>query len=567
MRKLLFLLFFSFYSLGISCFECDSLEELRKTFCIENQILTTATGNTFTRYPFECRLHFELSYALKDLKMANQIYEAYKLHLLPILIQPFDDNTFYIIHHAFSKALIQVCHYFGSPNFSPLESLIKALDLQDQAAWTELHATALSAFVADASAPLYPSYEKKTDGPFTVAVISTTCSGGNDSTARSVASLLALQPNVRTIIIDVEELAQEHDPVMIATNTYTYDMIYSHILQKTNELNIIKKRKLFCREIQTFIPNNLLHVLKEKILLVNPDLIISTRSYTCDDISLATLGIPFRLFHPDYELCPSLCSYYRSVPSDKVRFWIPSVKPMMFKPLFQHMNREDLYNERDGHRALFKKLGTLMNTTSKNAKSHFELIGYPCENFYEISNKTLLQKKWGITSSEIAIFIVMGKHSTASMQNIFHELREAKTNYPFKFFFICGKNATLQNELQESAPSSMVICGLLTPQEMNEIMNLSSLGISKAGGATVSEAVATRTPLLLVDSYPWEEINATYLIELGLAKKADPKVPLIEQIERCLRELRVKNTKQKDWRSHVIEKINIEIDKKSLSLK
>ncbi len=463
--------------------------------------------------------------------MANQIYGAYQTHILPIVSE----------ESLFAKSLVQVAHYFGSPEFSPEIPLEMSLKMNGLEEWGKLHHEEIKTFVQEASRPLY-HLQKKEKEEFPVVIISTSCSGGNQSVALSIANWLQSKPNVRVVVIDAEEVAKEHDPMMLATGTYTYDMIYSHILQKNNDLSVIKDRKKLYREMINYIPNNYLCALKLKVLSHQPDLIISTRSYTCDDLSLATLGVPFRLCHADFELCPSLCSYYRSIPSKNIRFWVPILKPGMFKPLFEHMDLLHLYNEEDDVATLFAKLG------SQNLSESFELAGYPCANFYEIDDKQALRKKWGIHSQEIPIFIVMGKHSTQALQHIFYELKGAKTHPSLKYIFICGENEALKEELQKSAPDTMQILGLLTPAEMNEVMNLSKLGISKAGGATVSEALSTRTSLLMLGFYPWEEVNAIHLVKSGLGTIMNPQVPLIEQIETAIQADPIHLPPEKDWR-------------------
>ncbi len=97
----------------------------------------------------------------------------------------------------------------------------------------------------------------------------------------------------------------------------------------------------------------------------------------------------------------------------------------------------------------------------------------------------------------------------------------------------------------------MQILGLLTPAEMNEVMNLSSLGISKAGGATVSEVLRTRTPLLIVGSYPWEMINAIHLVRSGLGVMIDPETSLVAQIEAALNLDPIDFPLETDWTVYI----------------
>ncbi|KAF3362658.1 Uncharacterized protein PHSC3_000897 [Chlamydiales bacterium STE3] len=548
---------------NLHCFAYDSLEALRETFDIENSTLITSIGEKFFRHPFESKLHFDLSYYMKDLKAADIVFKAYKNNILPIVIKLSEDGTSNAAHAAFSRALIEVCLLFGNPKHSPEDALTYALQHHGPYGkkWVEEYSKEIHDFVVAANVPLYRLKPRKIEDPFTIVIITTTASGGNFSVAESMAHYLKHQDRILPIIIDVEDIAKEADPVMIATGTYTYDMIYSSIFQKTNDFSVIPGRKKLNREIQQYIPNNLLARLKQKIAGINPDLIISTRSYTSDDIALASFGIPFRMFHPDFELCPSLAAYYRNVP-ENTKFWLPIFRPSMFKPLFESYCSLDKYNVADSEDILMQKISQILQVPIGALKTQFELIGYPCSNFYKIDDNLDLQrlrKKWDIKEHEIPIFIVMGKHSTGAIKGIFEELLQSAPHLPLKFIFICGKNLNLQIEFQEKIKKTnkqeqFTVHGLLTPPEMNEMMNISHMGISKAGGATVIEAFSTESHLLLMNSYPWEEVNAAFLEEIGLATRFDSKKPLIDQIETCLQKKSsvFKLKEVADWESNLM---------------
>lgn len=537
------------FILGLSfdiCHACDSLDELRNKYEIENNVLTTAAGEKHFRYPYESKLHFDLAYYMKDLRAAETVYKAYKNHIMPVVVNLPEDGTSNAANEAFSRALIEICLLFGHPKYLPEQPFFCALKQQGDYGnlWVDKHQQALKAFVQEANTPLYKLREKKDSDIYTIVIITTTVSGGNYSVALSISEHLSKYKNIKTILIDVEDVAKEHDPVMLATDTYTYDMIYSAIFQKTNDFSVIQERKKMIREIQQYIPNTLLAKLKHKVASLKPDLIISTRAYTSDDFAFATLGVPFKLLHTDYELCPSLCSYYRHVPSDWIQYWLPSGRASMFKPLFENHNRLDSYNENDDYETVLKKMSPFLNVSSDQLKSQFQVIGYPCSHFFRIDDpaeQQRLRHKWGIQEHELPIFIVMGKHSTGALKEIFDNLIEAQTELSLKYIFICGQNSELKNQLQtaidnvKSSKNKFIIHGLLTPAEMNEVMNISTMGISKAGGATVIEALITNRHLLLMHSYPWEQINGSYLKELGLATQYDSTRQLIKQIEECVK--------------------------------
>lgn len=542
-RSLLYLLFSLWICLHLSAY--DTINSLRSTFTIENNILTTAKGEKYSRLLFESKLHFDLAYYMKDPKAADIVYRAYKNHILPIVFKISEDGTSNAANEAFAKALVEVCVLFGNSMYSPEESFLQALLHQNKygAQWIDEYSKEIIDFINEANTFLYPLPQRKQTGNLNVVIITTTISGGNHSAAESIANYLKTKKNINPILIDVEDIAKEVDPLMTATGIYTYDMTYSSIFQKTNDFFVLIDRKRLNREIQQYIPSTLLSTLKQKIASISPDLIISTRSYTSDDLALASLGIPLRLFHPDFELSPSMCVYYWKVNSDFIRFWLPTFSPSMFKPLFEKYNRLDIYNENDNESDLIEKLSKLLNISPHAFKSQFEVLGYPCSNFFRIdeeSHYSELRQKWGIIEDEIPIFIVMGKYGAKTVKDIFDQLFHAKTKFPLKYLFICGKNADLKDELEKKLDGSkyegkrFVIHGLLSPSEMNEIMNISKMGISKAGGATVVESVMTKCPLLIMCSYPWEEMNASYLIKVGLATKYDPEKTLIEQIENCM---------------------------------
>lgn len=566
MKKIIVLLNLFAWLCICACFSStyDTIDSLRSTFNIQDNTLITASGEKYSRHPFESKLHFDLAYYMKDPKASEIVYKAYKTHILPIVVKMPEDGTSNAANEAFTKALIEICVLFGNSKHSPEEAFISTLLDQNTYGikWVNEYLDEIKQFIADANSPLYILPKKKKTDVLKVVIVTTTISGGNHSVAESIANHLVKNKKIQVTLIDVEDIAKEVDPLMIATSVYTYDKTYSSLFQKTNDFSVLTDRKKLNREVQQYIPSVLLSKLKQKIAALNPDLIISTRSYTSDDLALASLGIPLRLFHPDFELCPSLCAYYKNIPSKSIKFWLPTFCPSMFKPLFKKYNRLDIYNEKDDENCLLSKLSDFLKVSSDTFKEQFEVIGYPCSNFYHINNefqRNELRKKWGFEEKDVLIFIVMGKHGTKSIKEIFDQLLRAKSTLPLKYLFICGNNNDLKEELEEKLKNSkletkrIIVHGLLNPKEMNEIMNISKIGISKAGGATVIESLMTRRPLLLMHSYPWEEVNASYLMEAGLATSYDPTKLLIEQIEDYILKNTIFTKKQEveNWRQHL----------------
>jgi UDP-N-acetylglucosamine:LPS N-acetylglucosamine transferase len=551
-----------------NCQNPDPLKALRNTFEIKEDTLITAKKKKYRPYPFESKFHSDLAYVLKDMEQAKIIYNAYKHHILPITLKLTEPEK--SEEKAFISALLEICLLFGNPKYSPLDSFLSALQHQGihGKRWVEEHLQEVTLFTEEANTSIYSDIETNKD-LFTVVVLTTSCSGGNLSVANALTEHLSKQKDIRVIQVDTENVAREEDPMLSATGSLTYDQIYSAIFQKTNNFNVIPGRKELSKEIHRYIPSNFLRVLKQKVSSLNPDLIISTRSYTVDDIALASLGVPFRMMQSDFELCPSLKSYYRKVNPSSIRFWLYNEHPSMFKPLFEAYNSLDLYDVKDTCTSIKKKVSQLLDTPLELIEKQFEVIGCPTStDFFHIEDQEVLanlRKKWKIDNNEMPVFILMGKHSTAALKEIFNTLLNSKTELPIKYLFLCGTNTKLKRDLEtilaekkNTSVDRFTIYGLLSPKEINEIMNISYMGISKAGAASITEIMATQGYAILMNTYPWEEVNASYLIDMGCAVHFNPSKPLINQIEKCLMSIRKKTSFDlENWEENLIQQINI----------
>lgn len=506
---------------------------LENFYQIEDNTLISAQGQQFPALNFDSPLHEELAYRLKDPEQATIIHQAYQKHIMPILPEELIPE--------FSKALVKVSYFFGSQKSSPERGFRIALREEGCSAWAEKEGQAMATFVSEANLPAHLPKKERKEGPFTIVILMTTASGGNESVTHGIVACLSAYKNIQTVVIDVETLAKEADPIMLASGTVTYDGLYASVFQQQEDADILIQRDVVTRQLGKYIPSRLGSMLKERLLEINPDLIISTRSYSVDDLPLATLDIPFRMLHCDYELSFFLLDIYGKVNSDRIRFWLPSMEPAVFKPLFAKANRLDLYSEKDNQQELIEKISLLLGITSEEAKKQFECIGYPTRpEFKAITNPQELEnlrKKWDIQSDEIAILVSMGKNGVGTLEKIYDQL----ANLPprrWKFIFICGKNEELKirlkSRLSSNSTNRFTICGFLSPEEMNELMNLSLVKITKPGGAVTTEALVTKTYLLIMSSHPWEGANGDKIEKLGLGQQFRSDLSLEVQIEESL---------------------------------
>lgn len=77
---------------------------------------------------------------------------------------------------------------------------------------------------------------------------------------------------------------------------------------------------------------------------------------------------------------------------------------------------------------------------------------------------------------------------------------------------LCGKDEKLYKKMKERFPTFKITPGMLSQSEMAKIFGGALVLISKAGGLTTSEALASETPMIIYKPLPGQEYyNALYL--------------------------------------------------------
>lgn len=107
---------------------------------------------------------------------------------------------------------------------------------------------------------------------------------------------------------------------------------------------------------------------------------------------------------------------------------------------------------------------------------------------------------------------------------------------PIQIIIVCGRNKKLQKQLSEELSDSkhkILLLGYC--ENVNELMAISNLLISKPGGVTITEAMAMELPLLIYHPLPGqEEENADFLMDLGLAMLCEDEKDVINKIQQIM---------------------------------
>jgi processive 1,2-diacylglycerol beta-glucosyltransferase len=128
-----------------------------------------------------------------------------------------------------------------------------------------------------------------------------------------------------------------------------------------------------------------------------------------------------------------------------------------------------------------------------------------------------VRKQYGLRDDLPVVLVLSGGFGMGPVGEILAALD--KTERPFQILVVAGRNEPLRRELaaQDRRHPTHVL-GFVN--NMNELMAVADLIVSKPGGLTTSEALALGKPLFILNPIPGQEAaNSDFLLERGAAAK------------------------------------------------
>jgi len=149
-----------------------------------------------------------------------------------------------------------------------------------------------------------------------------------------------------------------------------------------------------------------------------------------------------------------------------------------------------------------------------------------------------LRSKYGIAPAMPVVLLSAGtfgmQSSVAAVRALLH------MQSPAQIVALCGKNAELLTEVvrsTEAAPPHLKFKAVPYTSDIHEWMALSDLFIGKPGGLTLSEAMVSALPMILLNPIPGqEEINAASILEQGVAVSPTDVITLPYKVDQLLQE-------------------------------
>ncbi len=144
--------------------------------------------------------------------------------------------------------------------------------------------------------------------------------------------------------------------------------------------------------------------------------------------------------------------------------------------------------------------------------------------------------RFGMENDKLTILMMSGGAGIGGIETLAAEL--LRHNEEFQLITLAGKNKALLAALEGLAkeyPGRLFPLGFTS--EVEQIMAMADLVITKPGGLTTSECLAMGLPMIIVSPIPGqEERNADFLLENGAALKAYDGAALTWRINRLLQE-------------------------------
>ncbi len=193
------------------------------------------------------------------------------------------------------------------------------------------------------------------------------------------------------------------------------------------------------------------------------------------------------------------------------------------------------------------------------SESKVKTFGIPIDpKFNKGHDKNELCKDLGFDTGMPAVLIMGGSQGLGPVEDIVNILEGI--DIPFQLAVVCGTNKKLERTLSRKVAryrKKLLVFGHV--DNVDELMEISGIAITKPGGLTTAEALSKDLPMVIVHPIPGQEAkNTEFLLQQGVAVKAEDS----EDIAALVQELLLNTTKLDEMRkrSSELKKPNAAMD-------
>ena len=154
--------------------------------------------------------------------------------------------------------------------------------------------------------------------------------------------------------------------------------------------------------------------------------------------------------------------------------------------------------------------------------------------FSEYKDRAACVAKHGLDGARAIVVQLAGGFGVGPIEKLFHGLLQAEV--PIQLVSIAGRNEKLQADLEKMpVPERHKVKVLGFTKEIDELMNVADLVVSKPGGLTTAETLARGAVMVIVNPIPGQESrNSDYLLENGAAIKVNNSATIGHKITQLL---------------------------------
>jgi 1,2-diacylglycerol 3-beta-galactosyltransferase len=167
-----------------------------------------------------------------------------------------------------------------------------------------------------------------------------------------------------------------------------------------------------------------------------------------------------------------------------------------------------------------------------------EVVGMPIDlEFGRSKDREAICRKLGFKPEIPIVLLAGGGDGVGPLQPLASALW--RRGLPLQVILVTGRNRRLhrrlERERQELPPRQREACRVLGfVPNMPELMGIADLVVTKAGPGTISEAIASRLPIVLYGYVPGqEEGNVGYVCDQGIGRLAESPQQVISLLEEC----------------------------------
>ncbi|MFA5088391.1 MAG: glycosyltransferase [Candidatus Omnitrophota bacterium] len=165
-----------------------------------------------------------------------------------------------------------------------------------------------------------------------------------------------------------------------------------------------------------------------------------------------------------------------------------------------------------------------------------KVYGIPIRTRFAMQlDKGPIAEKLGLDLKIPILLIMGGGQGLGPIKEIVHSLN--RLDMPLQFIVIAGTNKELNKWLQGVEPKKdkkMLIYDY--SRDIDKLMEISTLIITKPGGLTTAECLAKGLPMVIVNSIPGQEMrNTDFLLKKSIAIRVDNTSDVGEEIELLLK--------------------------------